>query len=172
SWVLLFGDLASTDLSYCFEQSSSSVERCAGVGKRRARSAGTRRSGTGGSAPSHMRRAEFDALVHEIGELRELLLDVAFGAAAIDHEHLPRLLHFGDGDGWRGVAEALSPGDNEERPEAGNRPRAVGEGLFDAERVEDVGGVGVREGEFPVVVAGQEVETLAIGFVEDEADGH
>src|SRR5208283_2210983 len=66
-------------------------------------------------APSHVRCADFDALVHDIGELCELLLDVAFGPAAIDHVHRPRLPGFGDGDGWGGVAEALTPGDNEER---------------------------------------------------------
>ncbi len=40
------------------------------------------------------------------------------------------------------------------------------------ESVEDVGGVGVGEGEFPIVVAGQGVEALAVGLQEGEADGH
>src|SRR5271165_7032214 len=119
-----------------------------------------------------MSRSYFDPLIHEIGELCELLLDVAFGPTAIDHKHLARLLGFGDGDGWGGVAEALAPGDDQQRPEALDRPGAFGEGVFDAESVEDVGGVSVREGEFPVVVAGQGVEALAVGFVEGEADGH
>src|SRR5208337_5591824 len=107
-----------------------------------------------GLAPSHMSRADFDALIHEIGELGELLLDVAVGPATIDHQHRPQLPHFGDGDGWGSVAEALAPGDDQQRPKALERPWTFGEGVFDAESVEDVGGVGVREGEFPVVVAG------------------
>ena len=57
------------------------------------------------------------------------------------------------------------------------RKQWIGQGrsekeFFDAESVEDVGGVGVREGEFPVVVAGQGVEALAVGLQEGEADGH
>jgi hypothetical protein len=76
-----------------------------------------------------MSRSDFDALIHEIGQLGELLLDVAFGPAAIDHEHLPWLPQFGDGDGWGSVAEALAPGDDEERPEAVDRPRTFEEGV-------------------------------------------
>jgi hypothetical protein len=44
-----------------------------------------------------------------------------------------------------------------------DRQGAFGEGVFDAESVEDVDNVGVREGEFMVVVAGQEVEASAVG---------
>ena len=110
-----------------------------------------------------MSRSDFDALIHEIGEVCELLLDVAFGSAAIDHEHRRRLPDFGDTDGWESGAEALAPVDDQQRPKALERPWTFGEGVFDAESVEDVGGVGVREGEFPVVVAGQGVEALAVG---------
>src|SRR5208337_3260832 len=131
-----------------------------------------RRAEDWGLAPSHMSRADFDAFIHEIGEFWELLLDVAYGPTTIDHEHRPRLPHFGDGDGGGGMAEALAPGDDEERPEAVDRPGAFGEGVFDAESVEDVGGVWVREVDFPVVVAGQEVEALAGGLQEGDADGH
>ena len=111
-----------------------------------------------------MRCADFDALVHEIGELCELLLDVAFGPAAIDHEHRPRLPRFGDGDGGEAWPRRLRRATMSERPEAVDRPGAFGEGVFDAESVEDVGGVGVREGEFPIVVAGQGVEAWPLAF--------
>jgi hypothetical protein len=111
-----------------------------------------------------MSRSDLDALIHEIGQLGELLLDVAFGPAAIDHEHLPWLPRFGDGDGWGSVAEALAPGDDQQRPEAADRPRTFGEGVFDAESVEDVGGVGVREGELLVVVARQGAESVAVAL--------
>ena len=43
---------------------------------------------------------------------------------------------------------------------------------FDAESVEDVGGVGVREGEIPGGRGRARVEALAGGLVEGEADGH
>src|SRR5271155_1687603 len=59
-----------------------------------------RRAVDWGLAPSDMSRSDFDPLIHEIGELCELLLDVAFGPTAIDHQHRPRLPRFGDGDGW------------------------------------------------------------------------
>jgi hypothetical protein len=62
------------------------------------------------------------------------------------------------------VAEALAPGDDEERPEAGDRPEAFGEVVFDADSVEDVGGVGVREGEFPVVVPGKRSKRCPLAF--------
>jgi hypothetical protein len=41
----------------------------------------------------------------------------------------------------------------------------------DAESVEEVGGVGVREGEFSVVVAGQRVEVLAVGLKRTKLTG-
>src|SRR5208282_6922395 len=98
-----------------------------------------RRAVDWGLAPSDMSRSDFDPLIHEIGELCELLLDVAFGPAAIDHQHRPRLPRFGDGDGGGSVAEAFAPGDDQQRPEALDRPGAFGEGVFNAESVEDVG---------------------------------
>jgi len=48
------------------------------------------------------------------------------------------------------VAHALAPGDDQQRPEALDWAGAFGQGVFDAESVEDVGGVDVRDGEFPV----------------------
>jgi hypothetical protein len=69
-----------------------------------------------------MGRSDFDAEIHEIGELREFVLDIAFGPAAIDHEHEARLPHLHDGEGGRGMAVALAPGDDEKAPETGDWP--------------------------------------------------
>ena len=46
----------------------------------------------GASAPPNMAGAEFGRAFHEIGEKSEFTLDVAFVPAAIDQEHLSRLL--------------------------------------------------------------------------------
>jgi hypothetical protein len=62
------------------------------------------------------------------------------------------------------VAEAFAPGAEEERPETGDRPGAFGEGVFDAESAEEVRGVGVREGEFPVVVPGKRSKRCPLAF--------
>ena len=70
------------------------------------------------------------------------------------------------------MADALASGDDEEGFEAGEGPRACGEGVFDPEGVQDVGGVGVGEGELEVVEFGQVGEELAIGLEGVEGDGH
>ena len=62
------------------------------------------------------------------------------------------------------MADALASGDDEEGFEAGKRPRACGVGVFDPEGVQDVGGVGVGEGELDVVEFRQVGEELAIGL--------
>ena len=70
------------------------------------------------------------------------------------------------------MADALAPGDDEEGFEAGKRPWACGEGVFDPEGVQDVGGVGVGEGELDVVEFRQVGEELAIGLEGGEGDGY
>jgi hypothetical protein len=119
-----------------------------------------------------MGRAQLGCAVYEIGEKGELLLDVAFVPAAIDQEHGPGFLRLRQGDGGRGVADALAPGDDEEGFEAAKRPRACGEGVFDPEGVQEVGGVGVGEGELEVVEFGEVGEELAIGLEGVEGNGH
>ena len=106
------------------------------------------------------------------GEKSELLLDVAFVPAAIDQDHGAGFPRLREGDGGRGVADALAPGDDKEGFEAGEGPGACGEGVFDPEGVQDVGGVGVREGELDVFEFGQVGEELAIGLEGVEEDGH
>jgi hypothetical protein len=63
------------------------------------------------------------------------------------------------------VAEPLAAGDNEEAAKTGQGPWACGEGVLDADGVENVGGVRVRQREFTVFVIGETVEGLAVGFV-------
>jgi hypothetical protein len=79
--------------------------------------------------------ANLSRTIHEIGEKGELALDIAFVPAAIDQEHPAGFAHLGDGDGGRGVAGSHAPGDDKQGFEAGERPRAYGEGVFDAEGV-------------------------------------
>ena len=69
---------------------------------------------SGASAPPDMGRAQLGGAVHEIGEKGELSLDVAFVPAAIDQDHGAGFLRLREGDGGRGVADALAPGDDEE----------------------------------------------------------
>ena len=59
-----------------------------------------------------MGRAHVGGPVHEVGEKRELPLDIALVPAAIDHKHGARFTSLCAGDGGRGVAEALAAGDD------------------------------------------------------------
>ena len=78
--------------------------------------------GVGASAPADMGRAEFGCAVHEMGEKGQLLLDVTFVPAAINQDHRARRPSLREGDGRRGVADALASGDGEEGFEAGEGP--------------------------------------------------
>ena len=90
-----------------------------------------------------MGRADFRRAVHEVGEKRELPLDIAFVPAAIDEEHGARFTSLSGGDGRRGVAEALAAGDDEDGLEAGKWPGRCRVEVVNPEGVEDISGVGV-----------------------------
>ena len=136
------------------------------------REVGALAGGLAGLSPTRHGRAQLGGAVHEIGEKGQLSLDVAFVPAAIDQDHRAGFPCLREGDGGRGVADALAPGDDEEGFEAGEGPGACGEGGFDPEGVQDVGGVGVGKGELEVVEFGQVGEELAIGLEGVEGDGH
>ena len=135
------------------------------------REVGALAGGLAGLSPTRHGRAQLGGAVHEIGEKGKLSLDVAFVPAAIDQDHRAGFPCLREGDGGRGVADALAPGDDEEGFEAGEGPGACGEGGFDPEGVQDVGGVGVGKGELEVVEFGQVGEELAIGLEGVEGDG-
>ena len=78
-----------------------------------------------------MGRAQLGCAVYEVGEKGELLFDVAFVPAAIHQGDGARFPCLREGDGGRCVADVLAPGDDEERFEAREGPRACGEGIFD-----------------------------------------
>jgi hypothetical protein len=60
-----------------------------------------------------MGRAQLLGAIYRIGEKGKLSLDVAFVPPAIDQEDGAGFLRLCDGDGGRGVADALAPGDDE-----------------------------------------------------------
>ena len=89
----------------------------------------------GASAPPDMGRANLRRAVHEIGEKRELALDIAFVPTAIGEQHRAGFAHLGDRNGGRGVAESLTPGDDKQSFEAGEGLGACGKRVLDAEGV-------------------------------------